>query len=328
MIEFRDLYKYYGERRVLGPISLKIDQGEIVGLLGLNGHGKTTALRIVSCDLLPSAGTVLVDGIDVVERPEAVREKIGYLPDTPPLYDEMRVAEFLAFAARLRGVTSGDLSRRVTDTLNATNLRDVSDDPIHSLSHGFRQRVGIAQAIIHSPQLVVLDEPISGLDPVQIVEMRQMVRALGGKHTVLVSSHILSEISETCDRILVIKNGEIVAAGTEAELSHQLLEGVRVRLTVRGSGTATAVQEIAKKALSAVAGVRRLESMTPSEPGDSLAAFTVEADHDIREGLVRAVLDAGLSLLELARHERELESVFLTLASPSAASLHPKEVQA
>ncbi len=325
MIEIRELYKYYGERRALGPVSAEIGQGEIVGLLGVNGAGKTTALRILACDLLPSSGTVRVDGIDVVERPEAVRERIGYLPDVPPLYGDMRVGEYLTFAARLRGVSSKDVERRVAAVEELTALRDRHEDPISTLSHGFQQRVGIAQAIIHEPKLVVLDEPISGLDPVQIVEMRALVRSLGGKHTVLVSSHILSEISETCDRLLVIKDGEIVASGTEAELSAKLLEGIRVRLTVRAPGASgSTAQGRAKAILAGVSGVTNVESVTASETGEDLATLSVEAKTDVRPALVQAVVGAGLELLELARHEHELESVFLRLAGSAPKNGAPR----
>jgi ABC-2 type transport system ATP-binding protein len=318
VIEIRELYKYYGEHRALGPVSVEIAQGEIVGLLGVNGAGKTTALRILACDLLPSSGTVRVDNLDVVEQPEAIRERIGYLPDVPPLYGDMRVGEFLAFAARLRGVTQKDVSRRVGAVEELTDIRDRHDDPISTLSHGYQQRVGIAQAIIHEPKLVVLDEPISGLDPVQIVEMRALVRELRGKHTVLVSSHILSEISETCDRILVIKDGEIVASGTEKELSTLLLEGVRVRITVRSPGASrTEAAEKAQRAFSALAGISTVERTEPTEPGDDLASFHVGAAADVRPALVKGALDAGLELLELSRHEHELESVFLRLAGPT-----------
>lgn len=321
MIEIRELYKYYGEARALGPVSVEIDQGEIVGLLGVNGAGKTTALRILACDLLPSSGSVRVDGIDVVERPEAVRERIGYLPDTPPLYTDMRVGEYLAFAAKLRGVPAKDVSRRVAAIEELTSLRERHEDPISTLSHGFQQRIGIAQAIIHEPKLVVLDEPISGLDPVQIVEMRQLVRQLGGKHTVLVSSHILSEISETCDRILVIKDGEIVASGTEAELSSRLLEGVRVRVTLRAPGGAEGDAAAAAKAvLAGVPGVRRVELTSTQETGSALASFLVDAASEVRPALATAVLGAGLELLELSRLERELESVFLRLAGSNNAT--------
>jgi len=314
VIEIRDLYKYYGEQRALGPVSVEIKQGEIIGLLGENGAGKTTALRILACDLLPSAGTVKVEGIDVVERPEEVRERMGYLPDVPPLYGDMRVGEFLAFAARLRGVPSADIERRVKAVEEITAIRARHDHPISTLSHGYRQRVGIAQAVIHEPKVVVLDEPISGLDPKQIVEMRQLVRQLGGKHTVIVSSHILSEISETCDRILVIQDGEIVASGTEAELSALLLEGLRIRVTVRVPGAADdAAEARAKAILTGVDGVVGVETMTTPEAGDGLACFRVETKTDVRAHLVKAVVGAGLDLLELSRQDQQLESVFLRL---------------
>jgi ABC-2 type transport system ATP-binding protein len=320
VIEIRELYKYYGERRALGPLSLEIDQGEIIGLLGVNGAGKTTALRILACDLLPSSGSVRVDNLDVVEQPEAVRERIGYLPDVPPLYGDMRVGEYLAFAARLRGVSSKDVARRVGAVEELTAIRDRHDDPISTLSHGYQQRVGIAQAIVHEPKLVVLDEPISGLDPVQIVEMRALVRELGGKHTVIVSSHILSEISETCDRILVIKDGEIVASGTEAELSSRLLVGVRIRVTVRSPGASrTEAAEKAQRVFAGVAGIGTVERTNPVEPGEDLASFHIAASSDIRSVLVKGAVDAGLDLLELSRHEHELESVFLRLAGSSPA---------
>ena len=219
MIEINNLYKYYGDQKAVGPLSATIEKGQIVGLLGLNGAGKTTTLRVLACDLLPTSGTVKVGGIDVVERPDEVRKRIGYLPDTPPLYGEMTVREYLTYCARLHGVARADLEKRVSEAIELTEVVDQADQIISSLSHGFRQRVGIAQAIVHRPELVVLDEPISGLDPVQIVEMRELVRSLRGEHTVIVSSHILHEISETCDLILVIRDGQIVASGTEAELS-------------------------------------------------------------------------------------------------------------
>ena len=321
MIEIRDLYKYYGATRALGPVSAEIDQGEIVGLLGVNGAGKTTALRILACDLLPSSGSVRVDGIDVVERPEAVRERIGYLPDVPPLYGDMRVGEYLAFAARLRGVASSDVTRRVGAVEELTALTDRHEDPISTLSHGYQQRVGIAQAIIHEPKLVVLDEPISGLDPVQIVEMRALVRALAGKHTVLLSSHILSEISETCDRLLVIKDGEIVASGTESELSAKMLEGMRVRIALRAPGSSSAVLSLkAKKTLGDVPGVSMIEDTVTAESSDEVASFLVAAKQDIRAALAAAAVSAGFELLELGRVEHELESVFLRLAGSNGAA--------
>lgn len=310
MIEIRDLYKYYGDRRAVGPLSATIEKGEIVGLLGLNGAGKTTTLRILACDLLPTSGSVKVGGLDVVEVPHEVRRRIGYLPDTPPVYLEMTVEEYLTFAAKLRGVTGPDVEKRVDEALELTEVGSERDRAIGALSHGYRQRVGIAQAIVHKPEFVVLDEPISGLDPVQIVEMRELVRSLGGEHTVVVSSHILSEIHETCDRIFVIRDGQIVASGTEKELSDQLLSGMRVSLTLRvGEGGAAKAGEL----IASAPGVTGVELGAATE-GPGIASYRVVLSRDTRDELTRAVVGAGYGLLELTRGERELESVFLELA--------------
>jgi ABC-2 type transport system ATP-binding protein len=314
VIEIRELYKYYGDRRAVGPLSVSIEKGEIVGLLGLNGAGKTTTLRVLACDLLPTSGSVRVQGVDVVERPDEVRAKIGYLPETPPVYSDMTVAEYLGFVARLRGVPSADVEKRVNEVTEITALAPERGQYIFSLSHGYRQRVGIAQAIVHRPSLVVLDEPISGLDPVQIVEMRELVRSLGGEHTVVVSSHILNEISETCDRILVIRDGEIVASGTEAELSARVLRGMQVDVTVRldapGYRDGTEVATL----LGTASGVAQVEPIDPSEQGAAIATFRVYVTEDVRDELCRKLVAAKIPLLELARGERELERVFAELS--------------
>lgn len=318
VIEIHELYKYYGDRRAIGPLSTTIERGEIVGLLGLNGAGKTTTLRVLACDLLPTSGTVRIDGVDVVERPDAVKARTGYLPDTPPLYDEMRVDEYLRFVARLRGLPKDAARRRAVEVSELTGLGEVARDPIATLSHGFKQRVGIAQAIVHRPALVVLDEPISGLDPVQIVEMRELVRSLGGEHTVVISSHILSEISETCDRILVIRDGQIVAAGTEAELSEELLRGMLLDVSLRlGAGTDA---EASRAILGALAGVESVEEIEPTEPGARVVSFRLRAATDVRDAVCRALVAAEFPILHLARSERELESVFLELSRPGGGA--------
>jgi len=319
VIEINDLYKYYGERRAVGPLSFTIEAGEVVGLLGLNGAGKTTTLRILACDLLPSSGSVRVDGIDVVERPHEVRGRIGYLPDTPPLYSEMTVRDYLKFAASLRGMSRAEAERRVPEVEEMTQLQSVAGEPITSLSHGYKQRVGIAQAVVHKPRLLVLDEPITGLDPVQIVEMRELLRSLKGDHTILLSSHILSEISETCDRIVVIRDGEIGASGTEAELSAKFLAGSRVEITVRASGEGASrprVVEIAR----GVEGVMGVEVLAAAEPGEGIVTLRVEASREVREALCAAFVREGYGLLGVKRSERELESVFTRLAKGSDAS--------
>jgi ABC-2 type transport system ATP-binding protein len=322
MIEVRDLYKYYGERRAAGPLSFTIRKGEIVGLLGLNGAGKTTALRVLACDLLPSSGTVLVDGLDVVDDPQEVRRRIGYLPDTPPLYGDMTVHEYLVFAARLRGLSGREAERRAGIVVGAAQLGDVKDDLISSLSHGFRQRVGIAQAVVHGPALLVLDEPISGLDPVQIIEMRQLLLSLRGEHTIVLSSHILTEISETCDRLLVLGEGRIVAAGTEEELAKSLLGGghleVTVRIPVEGATDPSSEESRVKQVLSRLPGVLDVEVITPREAGHGVRSFQIAAERDVREAACAALVGANVGLLEVVRRKHELESIFLRLASVDA----------
>lgn len=307
MIEIQELYKYYGDRRAVGPLSTQVKKGEIVGLLGLNGSGKTTTLRVLACDLMPTSGSVKVGGHDVVGDSDAVRARVGYLPDRPPLYDEMTVREYVRFAARLRRVPKANLARAVDEAIELTELGDVVDQIIGTLSHGFKQRVGIAQAIVHGPDLVVLDEPISGLDPVQIVEMRELVRGLGGARTVIVSSHILSEISETCDRILVIDQGRIAWGGSEAELSSELGQGMRFDVTVRGTDEAKL-----RSALALVSGLESIELGEPSEPGEGIVTVRIASQGDPRDAVLRALVGANLSVLELVRRH-ELESMVIRL---------------
>ncbi|HHH11592.1 MAG TPA: ABC transporter ATP-binding protein [Sorangium sp.] len=313
MIEINELTKYYGERRAVGPLSFAIEQGEVVGLLGLNGAGKTTTLRMLSSDLLPTSGSLRVDGVDLVEQPEKVRPNIGYLPDRPPVYGEMRVREYLVFAARLRGMKRATIGPRVQQVIDTTALGDVAEDRIDTLSHGFKQRVGIAQAIVHQPKLLLLDEPISGLDPVQIVEMRELIRSLRGEHTLVLSSHILSEISETCDRLLVILHGEIIASGTEAELSQHMTShaySVSVEMAPRDDA-----QQAAQRVVSSVAGVTEALAGASDERIAGADTVTVEfsGDDDVRAAVCKALIDADMGILELRRSAKELEALFLRL---------------
>ncbi len=322
MIEISELYKYYGDRRAVGPVSVHIDKGQVVGLLGLNGAGKTTTLRILACDLLPTSGSVRVNGIDVVEAPDQVKAKVGYLPDTPPVYPEMTIEEYLDFAARLRGVPSADVDKLVDSAIEQTELGDERFSLIESLSHGYRQRVGIAQAIVHRPAFVVLDEPISGLDPAQIVEMRSLVRSLSGDHTVVVSSHNLPEISETCDRLLVINKGRIVADGSEAEFTASQ-HGMRVEVTVRGDGSRTDVVEQARQVVSGLDTVGQVELLEPSERGEGVVTLGISSEGDVRDALCRALVQNNLGILELNRSERELENAFLELLAGESTRRRP-----
>jgi ABC-2 type transport system ATP-binding protein len=304
MIEVRELTKYYGERPAIRHLNFDIRPGEVVGFLGLNGAGKTTTLKILGCVLLPSSGQVRVDGLDVTTHPHEVRRKIGFLPDVAPLYNEMTVGAYLAFAARLRGVPGRETQARVEESEEKLALREVHDDLISSLSHGYRQRVGMAQAMVHRPRLLILDEPSAGLDPVQIVEMRNLVRRLSGEHTVLISSHFLSEISQTCDRLLVIQSGEIVAQGSEAELAASLGTTGEIEVTVRGP--APKAVEIARQ----VAGVLDVQA---SEAGQDVL-LRIRANQDRRAEIARALVQGGHDLLRLEQSASRLESIFIELA--------------
>jgi ABC-2 type transport system ATP-binding protein len=324
MIQVSKLSKYYGGKRALGPVSFEIDKGETVGFLGLNGAGKTTALRILACDLRPSAGAVSVGGIDAVTDPHEVRKRIGFLPENPPLYPEMTVSSYLEFAADLRRVAKGDRRKLVGEAIEVTDLSNVSTDPIGTLSHGFRQRVGLAQAIVHKPALVILDEPTRGLDPKQIVEMRKLIHGLKDRHTVLISSHILAEVSQTCDRLLVLGQGRILGAGTEAELAaHEgnvKLVSITVRVPPAASGEPYRDGEVdARKKISSV--LQRIDGVTevgdPQSRGDGWAVSLTSAK-DLRADISRAVVQAGLDLLKLDYARSELENTFLRLVDIGA----------
>ena len=304
MIEVKGLTKYYGEHAAIHDLNFAIDRGEVIGFLGLNGAGKTTTLKILGCVLLPTAGEVTVDGIDIARDPHAVRRRIGFLPDTPPLYSEMTVGRYLTFAAELRGVPSSDAARAVAEAEEKTATREVHDQLISSLSHGYRQRVGVAQALVHKPKLLILDEPTSGLDPVQIVEMRATIKVLRGEHTILLSSHILSEISQTCDRLLVIQNGEIVAQGSEQELATQLGGGGTIEIEVFGA---------ASRAIEVARTVSGIGECTIIREGDGVALLSLQGAPDLRPKLARALIGNGIDLLRIDKGAARLESIFLKL---------------
>jgi ABC-2 type transport system ATP-binding protein len=306
MIDVHALSKYFGPRTAIRDLSFSIAKGEVVGFLGLNGAGKTTTLRILGCLLLPTSGTVRIDGVEVTEDPYAIRRQIGFLPDVPPLYPEMTVGAYLTFAARLRQVPGREAKARVAEAEEKTALSDMHHEVIGELSHGYRQRVGVAQAIVHKPALLLLDEPAAGLDPAQIVEMRTLLRGLRGEHTVLISSHFLTEISQTCDRLLVIHNGELVGQGTEAELATALGQGgVTVEAEVRGQPA-----DIASR-LATLPGVTQAQSRGASE---ATTVFAISASTDVRAEVARLLVSSGCDLLRLeSRTSISLESIFMAM---------------
>jgi ABC-2 type transport system ATP-binding protein len=313
MIEVEGLTKYYGAHAAIRDLSFSIKKGEVAGFLGLNGAGKSTTLKILGCVLLPTSGRLGIDGVDAISNPHEARKRIGFLPDSPPLYDEMTVGAYLGFVAQLRGVAPGKARALVEEAEERTATRDVDGEPISSLSHGYRQRVGVAQAVVHKPALLVLDEPSSGLDPVQIVEMRSLIRDLKGEHTVLVSSHILSEISQICDRVLVIQAGEIVAQGSEEELARRAGAAGAVELEIHGA---------AARAAEVVRGVPGVTGVTVVSESADFSVLRAEGSAELRPQIARALVQASVDLYRLDRVGDRLESIFLklTAGAPAPAS--------
>lgn len=322
MVQLTEVTKYYGRKRALGPVSFEIGERDTVGFLGLNGVGKTTLLKILACGLRPSSGRVLIDGLDVLHDPHEVRKRVGYLPETPPVYRDMTVGDYLAFAGRIKGMTREALARRVPEVEERARVTEVHDVPTGHLSEGYRQRVGVAQAIIHEPEILILDEPTHDLDPVQIMEMRGMIRSLKDSHTILISSHILPEISQTCDRLLILDDGEIVASGTEEELGEKLMRTSTVAVTIRigdgdpANGSESAAIGAARSAITevrGVTGVRRSDGGERSVAETGAVTFEVEGEADLRAEICRALVGSGHDVIALARAERELERVFVGL---------------
>jgi ABC-2 type transport system ATP-binding protein len=308
MISVRNLTRFYGEFAALQEVSFDLRVGEIVGLLGLNGAGKSTTLKILSGLLAPSLGTVAIDGQDLHQNP-AVRARIGYLPEDPPLYTEMTVTAFLRHIGRIKGMAGGALEARLPEVIRICDLVGREHQVIGTLSHGYQKRVGIAQAIIHEPALVILDEPISGLDPAQIVEMRKVVRKLGEKHAVILSSHILGEVSATCDRILVVGAGRLVAQGTEAELVGRSGSVASLKLTVRGEQAAFETWLRAQPQVSRV---------TAHGAPLGFACAHVVLTGDTREELLAGLVRAGFGLRLVEGTADELEELFLGLIGSGA----------
>ncbi|MEY3014462.1 MAG: hypothetical protein RIT45_3197 [Pseudomonadota bacterium] len=320
MIRARALSKFYGEHAAVHDLGFEIAGGECVGFLGLNGAGKSTTLRMLAGVLEPSAGRLEIDtpdgrvamDADADASSIALRRHIGYLPERPPLYDEMTPRAFLRYAAALRDVPAGEREQASEDALRRCGLLAVAEAPIGTLSHGFRQRVGIAQAIVHRPALLILDEPTQGLDPVQTAGMRELLRELRGRHTILLSTHILGEIEATCDRILLLHEGRLHAEGDEQTLVTRFADGGRLRFELRGDA------ESIGRCLQAVTGVREVRTM----PADATAASVVvevAADDDVRAAAVAALVGAGVDVLGLRRAQSGLEGVFLGLGGGGAA---------
>jgi ABC-2 type transport system ATP-binding protein len=304
MIEVVGLTKFYGEVKALEEVTFDVRRGEILGFLGPNGAGKTTTMRILTGFLSPTSGTAKVAGYDVVENSLEVRRLTGYLPETVPLYGEMRVRDYLGYMARIRGISRRSLRERVDYVMERCGLTQVADRLIGHLSKGYRQRVGIAQALVHDPQVLILDEPTIGLDPVQVREMRQLIKSMAGERTIILSTHILPEVSMTCERVLIIHRGRIVAEDTPEGLSRRLQQSERILVRLARPPS----QPL--RAFSQLDGVVRVESV-----GDNLFAIETPPGNDIRERVAEFVVQNGWGLLELRREELTLEDIFVNLVT-------------
>jgi ABC-2 type transport system ATP-binding protein len=313
MIEVENLTKRYGRTTAVDHVSFRVQKGEILGFLGPNGAGKTTTMRVLTCYLPPTEGSARVAGYDVFEQPLEVKRRVGYLPETPPLYPDMEVAEYLDFCAKIKGVPKAARRARVDDAIGKTRLGDVRHKQTGRLSKGYRQRVGLAQAILHNPDVLILDEPTAGLDPKQIIETRELIKGLGGEHTVVLSTHILPEVSMTCGRVVIINRGRVVAEDTPENLTQRLKGGAALKLEVRGE------QDAVVRVLGAVPGV--LSARVAHAAGGVLELeVDVEPGGDVRAELARAVVQGGFDLLELQRMGMSLEEIFLHLTTTDAAA--------
>ncbi len=311
MIKVQGLTKRYARTLAVDHISFEVEKGQIVGFLGPNGAGKTTTMRILTCFLPPSEGTANVAGFDVLEQPMEVKKRIGYLPETPPVYQEMEVQEYLTFVGRLKGMSGASLAKRVSEVAERCAVADVRAKLIGKLSKGYRQRVGLAQAIIHNPDVLILDEPTAGLDPKQIIETRDLIRGLAGDHTIILSTHILPEVEQTCEQVLIINKGKLVATDSVHNLQARARGAESVVLEVEGRSGAIDSQTIQHR-LETVNGVSRV---LLKDSRDNRSVFEVESlkDRFIRGDLARAIVESGWNLNELRPSAVSLEDVFLQL---------------
>ncbi len=312
MIEVRNLTKYYGPELAVNDISFTVEKGQVVGFLGPNGAGKSTTVRIITCYLAPTYGTAVVNGQDIFENSLEVRRQIGYLPENTPLYSDMNVFYYLKFCVDIRK-DGARRSGRVSDVIEICGLKDVLYKEISELSKGFRQRVGLAQAMIHDPEILILDEPTVGLDPNQIVEIRNLIKDLGREKTVILCSHILPEVEATCNRVLIINQGEIVADGTADSLRASFEGKGRVDLHLKNWPP----DKI--KNLAVVSGVERVADVAQVEPGVSKVTLEIFKGADPREEIFRYCVDNNLVLLEMTREKTSLESVFRQLTGREEA---------
>lgn len=318
MIEVSHMSKRYGSRLAIEELSFTVEDGQIYGLLGPNGAGKSTIMNILTGYLAPTGGEVSVAGFSLPEQAQQVKACVGYLPEQPPLYPEMTVQEYLDFVAELKKVPRAERRQQVLKAARRTGLEEVLPRLIRTLSKGYKQRVGIAQALLGSPKLIILDEPTVGLDPAQVIEIRKLIRELGRSHTVILSSHILSEVQAVCSQVLILAKGKLVAVGSPEQLGEMLASGSRLRATALGSS------ERVLNAVRAVPGIDRVELESEENGQVTFAAESADAA-DRRAAVSKALTQAGCTVLALAAEGKSLEEVFLALTEPAAESAREGE---
>ena len=309
MIEVKGLTKVYGNKTAVDNVSFKIRNGRIYGLLGSNGAGKSTTMNIITGCLSPTEGTVLINGYDICKQPIEAKRQIGYLPEQPPLFTDMTPLEYLTFVAEAKGVSADILDRQVKEAMTLTDLSSVQDRLIRNLSKGYRQRVGIAQAFLGSPDIVILDEPTVGLDPKQLAEIRALIRKLGSKMTVIISSHILSEIAELCDHVIILSEGRVVADAPMEDLAAQLDAETELLLTVKGD------REGVLKVLETVEGVGRVKVLSSPDKKHVKLKVTTVGEADIRDDIFFAMAERRYAVISMERGEHSLEEIFLSLTA-------------
>jgi ABC-2 type transport system ATP-binding protein len=317
MINVTELSKRYGRTLAVDHISFEVQKGEIVGFLGPNGAGKTTTMRMLTCFLPPSSGSASVAGFDILEQPLEVKRRIGYLPETPPLYFEMDTVSYLTFVGRLKGLSAPELPKRVDYVCERCAITDVRNKLLGKLSKGYRQRVGLAQAIIHNPDVLILDEPTAGLDPKQINETRDLIRSLAGDHTIILSTHILPEVEQTCQKVIIINKGKLVATDTVQNLQSRARGAESMLVEVAGRN-GNLDSSVVQSRLERISGVTRVAL---KQTRDNRDTFEIESQKGfVRGDLARAVVDSGWDLNELRPTAMSLEEIFLQLTGQSAPS--------
>jgi ABC-2 type transport system ATP-binding protein len=319
LIEVQDLTKSFGEKTAVDGISFSVNKGEILGFLGPNGAGKTTTMRVLTGYLPATHGTAKIAGFDVFDDSMEVRRRIGYLPENPPLYFDMTVSGYLDFVARIKNVPAEKRAQRVEAAMEMAKITEQRDQLIKRLSRGFRQRVGLAQAIVHDPDVIILDEPTVGLDPKQIIEVRHLIKGLAGNHTIILSTHILPEVSMTCDRVIIINNGKIVAVDTPSNLTLQLKGGERIRIE------AQAPEQPLRETLQKIPGTQKVQIESLGSSGRMIAVVEARQGQDLRSQIAAKIVGQGWPLYELRGENLSLEEIFLQLTTEDPAQKKPEE---